>query len=591
MALSAGFRALLPAMIFVLLSACAASPSQRGLVDQQVQDHPPLVQAVARTGQTPSRLPEAPPVGHHLLILDRGDDALAMRLELIRAARSSIEIQNYIFLLDDSGQLLLAELLGAAARGVRVRLLLDSLFSLPDVSLLAALELAHPNFELKLYRPVLDRAVLSDAGFIGAALCCFHELNQRMHNKLMTVDDRHGLVGGRNHSARYFDLDTRMAFVDLEVLVSGAVAIEMRRGFDRFWEHRLAVPPRHARDVNRLLRAAPPQDLVLERSARVDQLLAELADGAWLERLLAERSFQVGRVEYFSDLPEDRPDGLSGRAGDSSSLIHATIAAAQRQVVIQTPYVVLSRRFERLFAELDDPVEVVVSSNSLASTDAFPVYAVSRKQRARLLEKLDIQLFEAMPFPADPEAFIPRYPALIEERAAGIATPMRGDPRQATRDMPGPRLSLHAKLVVVDAQTSIVTSHNLDPRSEIYNTENGILVEDAAFATALLAFVGAVSHPSSSWVSAMQPPLFGPLEMVDRSAARVSRRLPILDLWPRYRFEQYRLPADAEPAAPGSPEFEDQAEAVGLAPEVVTWQRRWAAAWISRMMGFIKPIL
>ncbi len=580
---------LLP-LVFVL-SACALSPAQRSAADQHVRAHPGLLADRPAEEPQASRLPHVEE-GHHLILVDRGDDALALRLELIRSARSSIEVQNYISLLDDSGRLLLAELLAAAQRGVRVRLLLDSLFSLPDPDVLAALELAHPNFELRLYRPVLNRAVLSDAGFIGAMICCFFELNQRMHNKLITVDDRHGLVGGRNHSARYFDLDPRMVFVDLEVLVSGPVADTMRLGFDRFWAEAPALAPRHTRDVHPRLATASASSLVMDHSERIQRLLKEFADGAWLDRLLLEHSFRVGAVDYFNDLPADRPDGVRSGSGDSTARIHAVIAAAEHSVVIQTPYVVLTPRFERVLAGLSPEVEVRISSNSLASTDAFPVYAISRRQRARLLEQLGVHLFEAKPFPKDPQAFIPRYPALIEERAAGWATPMRGDPRPATREMPGPRLSQHAKLVVVDGHISVVTSHNLDPRSAFYNTENGIIVRDPAFAAALLRFVDAIAAPDSSWASAMQPPLpAAPLEALDRLASRASRRLPVFDLWPRYRFDQYRIPDEETLLLLGSAAFFESAEPVGLAPEVVAWQRRWVTAWISRMMGFIHPIL
>lgn len=584
-------RNLLPFLLVLLLSACALSPTQRGAVDRMVLEHPGLLADQPEPEPTVSRLPAPKAESHQLILLERGDDALAMRLELIRSAHSSIEIQNYIFLLDDSGQLLLDELLGAARRGVRVRLLVDSLFSLPDPALLAALEVAHPNFELRLYRPVLERAKLTDAGFVGAIFCCFFELNQRMHNKLMTVDDRHGLVGGRNHSARYFDLDTRMVFVDLEVLVSGPVATRMRRAFDEFWADALSVPARHTRDVHRLLQSIEPPVPALERSDRIQRMLEEFDSGAWLERLLAQRRFMAGEVEYFNDLPRARPDGVRVPGNDSTARIHAAIAAAERQVVIQTPYVVLSRDFERLLRNLPSDVEIVISSNSLASTDAFPVYAISRRQRARLLGDLGVRFFEAKPFPDRPEDFIPRYRELIAERAAGLATPMRGDPRPATRDMPGPRISQHAKLVVVDGTTSIVTSHNLDPRSELYNTENGIVVHDANFSAALLEFIAAVSAPDSSWVSVMQPPLAQPFDAVDRSLSRVSRRLPVFDLWPRYRFEQFRLPDEDTLELIGTLEFFEQAEAVGLAPEVVAWQRRWVTAWVSRMMGFIKPIL
>lgn len=576
-------------LFVVMLAGCAVSASKRAAVDELVAAHGNQVHSRAAVDWPLGPLPAESGEGHRLILIDRGDDALAMRLHLIRTATESIDMQNYIFLVDDTGRLLLSELLDAATRGVRVRLLFDSLFSLPDEALLAALETAHSNLEVRLYRPVLGQAVLSDPEFIAAVFCCFHALNQRMHNKLMVVDGRHGLVGGRNHSARYFDLDTRMVFLDLEVLVTGPVTAQMVEGFEAFWRHALVLPPRYTRRVHRRLvenRRALPE---LDRSPRLAALDEVFAAGEWLQRLLEEHSFAVGSVTYFSDLPEDRPRWDRPPTDDSTALIHDLIATASEQVVLQTPYVVVSRRFGDLLTALDPSIDLIISSNSLASTDAFPVYAISRKQRAFLLEEVGARLFEMQPFPVDRAAFVPRYPELTEERAAGIETPMRGDPGQPTREMPGPRLSLHGKIVVVDGRSSIVTSHNLDPRSESYNTENGILVEDSAFAAALLAYIDRISAPDNSWVSAMQPEWGGPLTALNRAGSRLSRRLPTLDLWPDYRFEQFRVEQDR--ASADALSAEGQVEGVGLAPEVVSLPRRWVTGWISRMMGFLRPLM
>jgi len=578
--LSRCWRALLASVLLLLLSACAVSPAKRQAADELVAHF----HAEASIGQPEGQawpLPALEPVDdgrHRLVLIDRGDDSLAMRLHLIRTATRSIDIQNYIFLLDDSGELLLDELIAAAHRGVRVRLLVDSLFSLPDETLLASLELIHPNFELRLYRPILNQAVVTDAEFLSAIFCCFGALNQRMHNKLMVVDGVHGLIGGRNYSARYFDLDTRMVFLDIETLVSGPVVTDMRRGFDQFWADQQVVPPRYTRRVNRGLLESPSTSVNLTRSARLEALNEQFSDGAWLNRLKEEQGYWVDSVSYFSDLPSDRALWEDPPEDDSTSVIHALIAAAEREVVIQSPYVVLSRRLTGVLKSLDPEVRLTISSNSLASTDAFPVYAVSRKQRTFLLERLGVEFFELKPYPPDPARFVPRYSDLIKERAAGIATPMRGDVPLPTREMPGPRLSLHGKLLVIDGRYSVVTSHNLDPRSESWNTENGIVVDDPAFAEALLRYVDQVTDPANSWVSALQPTSGGVLSSINRTGAALSRKLPILDIWPDYRFEQFDVNGD-------------QTVPVGLSPEVAAWQRRWITSMVSRMMGFLRPIL
>ena len=60
-------------------------------------------------------------------LIDQPELALKLRCQLIRSARSRIQAQYYSWEEDSSGKLLLAELLHAARRGVRVQLLIDDL--------------------------------------------------------------------------------------------------------------------------------------------------------------------------------------------------------------------------------------------------------------------------------------------------------------------------------------------------------------------------------------------------------------------------------------------------------------------------------
>src|SRR5262249_49741702 len=95
--------------------ACAIASPYRALAEQ----------ALAET-RTPL---------HYVNLLDRGEDALLLRVHLIRAARRSIDLQTFIFAGDDAGYLVLDELVKAARRGVSVRVIADQLFSLDDRSL------------------------------------------------------------------------------------------------------------------------------------------------------------------------------------------------------------------------------------------------------------------------------------------------------------------------------------------------------------------------------------------------------------------------------------------------------------------------
>src|SRR5690606_36450152 len=120
-------------------AARVAAQAQSVQVDCDREDAcatPSPLRALGREAVAASA-PDAP--RHHALILDYGQDALLARLSLVRSAQRSIEVQTYIFDEDDAGHLFLDELLAAARRGVRVRVLVDQLSALREVETLAAL--------------------------------------------------------------------------------------------------------------------------------------------------------------------------------------------------------------------------------------------------------------------------------------------------------------------------------------------------------------------------------------------------------------------------------------------------------------------
>jgi putative cardiolipin synthase len=115
--------------------------------------------------------PDAP--RHYALILDRGPDALLARVNLIRSARHAIDLQTYIFDEDDAGHLVLDELLAAARRGVRVRMLVDQLSALKQGDHARRAGLAHANFDLRVYNPMFNRSRISYPQYLAASICCW----------------------------------------------------------------------------------------------------------------------------------------------------------------------------------------------------------------------------------------------------------------------------------------------------------------------------------------------------------------------------------------------------------------------------------
>ncbi|MDR6990008.1 phospholipase D family protein [Luteimonas sp. 3794] len=552
---------------------------------------------------------------HYALLLEYGQDALLARLDLIRGAQRTIDVQTYIFDEDDAGHLVLEELLSAARRGVQVRLLVDQLSAMRTVDTLSALAGAHTNFEMRIYNPVLGRARISYPQYALAAACCWRRLNQRMHSKALLIDGVVGITGGRNYQDDYFDWSDTFNFRDRDVLIAGPVVEAMEENFVAFWHAPLSTPVEQLADVGRqLLRSGVPpvsfQDY--ERPDRVAAILEDAGDAVLVRQRLVDAALPVGPVEFIGDLPSKhrRNQEAAEAASASTPRLRELIESAQDEVLLQTPYLVLSKPAEQMFSDLRAravPPQVVVSTNSLAATDSFITYALSYKYKRRHLRDFGFQIYEYKPFPEDApidlevtgavgiswnadgsvnldesgsegvartreEAIASRpasAPPLTREysalRYAGI-----GVNRRVPLNRTGLRMGLHAKSLVIDARIGVVGTHNFDPRGDNLNTESAVVIDDGRFAQRLAESIRRDMSPENSWTIARRdpPPVFSG---VDYSMAKVSERLPIFDLWPtRYAtsFEFQPGPDCPAPLPPDAPGFRECYVAVGDFPEV-----------------------
>jgi phosphatidylserine/phosphatidylglycerophosphate/cardiolipin synthase-like enzyme len=508
-------------------------------------------------------------------LLNVGENALVARINLIRGARKSIDIQTYIWSKDDAGLLVLDELVNAARRGVKVRIIADQLGSLNDPALLSRLARASNNLEIRLYNPTFDKARANFAEYTASVLFRFSRFNQRMHSKLFLVDDEVGITGGRNYEDRYYDWDPRLDFLDRDVLVAGPAARQMAESFEIFWDHPRSVPLTHLRDANARILAhpfdAPPWVTPVygfpERVARVQ---AEAEDPRFLRTHLTDDSMDVGRVDYFYDLPSKVKPVHGRNANELTRDLMRLLGSAQHEVVLQTPYLVLTDRAGDIFRRLHHrkpPVHVLVSTNSLASTDAFGVYALSYKHRKRFLVDFGFDLHELKPHPLDAPEMIANYVSLTDDNAAAALGGGRHGPVPIKPEDFGPRVSLHAKSLVVDGRVAMVGSHNFDPRSSHYNTESGVIVYDPKFASAVRASIVRAAEPQNAWLIAPRHPI-PVIGDVSNAIGEVSRHLPIFDLWPWDYATSYELKPGCNPLPPSDPDFLKCYEPVGDFPEV-----------------------
>ena len=628
----------------LVLAACASlSPAQRERSASIVNAARPVAvecQALNKCAQaSPLRdlatralaesTPEQP--RHYALILDHGPDAMLARINLIRAATTRIDLQTYIFDEDDAGQLILDELIGAARRGVKVRVLLDQLSALRRVETLAALAGAHANFEVRIYNPVLHRARINYPQYALAAACCWRKLNQRMHSKMLLIDGAVGITGGRNYQDDYYDWDDEFNFRDRDVLIAGPVAATMDEAFVTFWNDRRSKPVEYLTDVGkRLIEGGVPAmpAPAFERPQRAEAMRRDAADAALVSQRLAANAIAVGDVHYVSDTPNKQRS--VGRDSEwTSDRLRQLIETANKEVMLQTPYLVMSKPAQAMFRRMharDRSLrpKVTVSTNSLASTDAFIAYALSYKYKRRYLREFGFDIYEYKPFPLD---------APIDIAATGAELPMFDDGHGPSEALPQPgpgsgssgasdssarqhrrhasdydrrsvlyrpyqaplareyaakryarrrsnepvplkragvRIGLHAKSVVIDERIGVIGTHNFDPRGDNYNTESAVVIEDAAFAHALAESIRRDTRPDNAWVIAPRdkPPVFSGLEY---SIGKVSEQLPLFDLWPARYATSYEFvpgPTCPEPLPRSHPRFRACYRPVGDFPEV-----------------------
>ena len=443
-----------PLRVQGLAPQTALAPAQRG----------PIAERVGELGLAPGQ--------SSFRLLRSNADALALKLRTARLAARSLDLQYYMWQNDASGRLLAAELLRAADRGARVRVLLDDTYVRTLDAQLMALD-AHPNLELRVYNPYRTRS--SRIGNVLEFVFTGFRPNHRMHNKAWIADGQVAIVGGRNIGDEYFGLHEGFNFRDLGVLMTGAVVAEAEADFDRYWNSPMVLP----------LAALPPRadspTLAAAQSTLEDERDQTLASEA-LRQVLARPGLRadlqdqgqtlVGdAIHVISDPPDkwlQRGDQLLGVA----QALRQLIDSAEHEVVLVSPYFVPGRRGLRWLQALEARgVRVRVLTNCLNATDVAAVHGGYARYRRALL----------------------RAGVEIHELKRSSALPLESSFRGSSR------ASLHTKAVIVDGRAAFVGSFNLDSRSTWINTEMGVLIDSAAFAAQVRADYLANLTPERSY--------------------------------------------------------------------------------------------
>src|SRR5258706_374707 len=394
------------------------------------------------------------------------------RIQLAHHAEVSLDVQYYRLENDPSGRFLLRVLRDAAQRGVRVRLLIDDLYTGGNDELFLAFA-AHKNVEVRLFNPFCCARDRGQAGRFAAAIGDWSRVNHRMHNKMFIADGAMAVFGGRNVADEYYlRNDKAQNFIDVDAFAVGFIVAPMQALFDRYWNSDPVYPLEamaHTTRTKEELRALfddwtglaktplpaplPPND-ILGYGPIADDIEGGRLGLIW------------GNAYVFADYP-DKPF----EPGDGEELLETSatynafeaIRTAKSEVVATSPYLVPGRRGMALLRELRGRnVKVTLMTNSLASTDEPLVHLGYSHYRAEML-KIGVDLYEI--------------------------SSLRVKKNKRNYLFGSSLGRLHAKLVVIDRKTLFVGSMNLDPPSAITNTEFGAVIESPELARELIRVI------------------------------------------------------------------------------------------------------
>ncbi len=418
-------------------------------------------------------------------VLEDGAGSMVARAWLSEYAEKTIDIQYFIFSTDNVGLIACDYLIRAADRGVKVRILVDDIMVDADAEDILKFS-SHKNISLKIYNPGvnLGKNLLQKVKKFTTE---FRSANQRMHNKTFIVDGQVVITGGRNIADEYFDYDHEYNFRDRDILLLGKETSVINNSFNQFWNNPLSHDILTVMNRESALEitddtfaelheyACNPENFWPQVRTRIENLPSTFQSIKSSGKLVWSDD-----VKFISDLPgkNDGTQGIGGGGVTTTALIEL-LKNAKTSVDIQTPYLITTELSQNLFKEaVDRGVKIRILTNSLASTDNVEAFSSYQSDREKLLGT-GVRIFEFKP------------DAAIRKRI------MTGELQEELDHKP--IFGLHAKSMVIDHETTVIGTFNLDPRSANLNTECIVITTSTDIATGVLKGMEEEFLPENAW--------------------------------------------------------------------------------------------
>ena len=461
------------ALGLTILGGCASLPPRPTTATEQIAL--PIASDTA-LDEAIAPLAAAHPGESGFRLVSDGVEAFALRGLSARYAERSLDVQYYIWHDDLTGWMLARELVRAADRGVRVRLLLDDMDARAHNFALAGLD-AHPDIEVRLFNPVRlptrhgqQAARRDDRVLAHQPSHAQQDLDRRQPHRHHRRAQRRRRVlrGQRAGELRRYRLCRGRS--------GGRAAQRCLRPlleFDGGVPGRGAEPgPGHAADTGE---AARRRCRPLGAKSRESAWAQSLADNAAVKRIQSGE-LDVHWTPRWQVLADDPLKAMKAPDPKARSEVLRGFGQAMRDskstITLISPYFVPGDAgTASLVDAVTDGRRVQIITNSLAANDVAAVHGGYSKYRERLVDG-GVSLWELKP-----------------TSGPGADKSLFGSSGA----------SLHTKAAIMDAQTVFVGSFNLDPRSVSLNCEQGVLATHPALAAQLEAQFQRMISGASAW--------------------------------------------------------------------------------------------
>jgi cardiolipin synthase C len=414
-----------------------------------------------------------------VVVIEEAKESLNARIHFLMNAQKSIDVQYFTIEHDYVSVAGLALLKDAAKRGVKVRIIVDSMHNLMTREMMSAF-LGNLNPEVSKNIEIREFNQFN----IFRPFC----YTRRMHDKSLIIDEQYLIVGDRNVANGYYDYPDQDArgktlpvFQGTDVLLAGGNSVAMaKKYFEERWSSKDVKPVRlynfsvSGLDYSYCTYLENPTFCEQRRQSDIvtiqnemrkldiafDEVMAKHLDVKKDSHLnLLEGAYETNDVEFIHDDASQRVcKGKNPEKNIGKSLYEAIWQNTEKDLIIMTPYLVVTPEMEALVKRLVEEKGVYVRflTNSIKSNDVPAATAGYLKTRSRLMNIKN-------PRTGENSVRIYEYHNMVKRLGSDGVERTSID-------------TLHAKVVLMDSKKAFIGSYNWDYRSQNLNSEVGVII-------------------------------------------------------------------------------------------------------------------